>query len=605
MDEGHVAIDAVPSPGDKPAKFVRSKLGCLTCRKKKVKCDETLPACGRCQRLNLACQQPASRVYSSRRDRVPGAGIWQKRQDRPESPRNLLPAPVVHAQQSLSDEYFTEPEPLQELALPHLQLDAGIFQPPRISSGLPQRSSITEINIIDNDNRWLFPQSQNADTWFRWDTQSHYVQPVASVPNPIYQHTGANENEASIEEQAVMHFATIFSLSQTTRDPPWSVPSLLLKHAQTASPMLHHLILAVSLFDLDLAFPSLSRSDVRQVALTHYQNGTEKFIHELQHGDSSDNVGSLGSFYCIYSFMVRQRLIDVAKLNRLSRSALEYLQKNNLDRVIPAQNLTYSASQNPNVDQKRAEQSLLARLIMWLIKLDAQYAFFGCNACLIGYYEQRPELLDGIESASKLALQLNWGSEYPISQTIRDIESTMPIELMTDLLVMSYRIGNLVQNHDPSTTDTQQMLHEQLDALEVKHGPVFYYGASDMTLQPAMKINCATSATLFYATRIYLLRSTSSPFGAEGSSASQHALSQLLRYARSVCSDGVRQRVYEFQWSLFIAGLETNDPIHEEWLQSRIVDTRFSEVLKGLLVYKRAHHGLVPLHTVRQTLLGL
>lgn len=120
-----------------------------------------------------------------------------------------------------------------------------------------------------------------------------------------------------------------------------------------------------------------------------------------------------------------------------------------------------------------------------------------------------------------------------------------------------------------------------------------------------MKINCATSAALFYATRIYLLRSTSSPFGAEGSTPSQHALSQLLLFARTICSGGIQQRVYEFQWSLFIAGLETNDPIHEEWLQSRIIDTRFSEVLKHLLVFKRAHQGTVSLQKVRQTLLGL
>ncbi|KAI6503257.1 hypothetical protein MCOR11_000859 [Pyricularia oryzae] len=35
---------------------VRSKNGCLTCRRRKVRCDENRPHCGHCQRLNLACQ---------------------------------------------------------------------------------------------------------------------------------------------------------------------------------------------------------------------------------------------------------------------------------------------------------------------------------------------------------------------------------------------------------------------------------------------------------------------------------------------------------------------------------------------------------------------
>ncbi|KAH9204654.1 hypothetical protein DL95DRAFT_280686, partial [Leptodontidium sp. 2 PMI_412] len=30
-------------------------LGCLTCRKRKVKCDEAKPICGRCQRLRREC----------------------------------------------------------------------------------------------------------------------------------------------------------------------------------------------------------------------------------------------------------------------------------------------------------------------------------------------------------------------------------------------------------------------------------------------------------------------------------------------------------------------------------------------------------------------
>jgi hypothetical protein len=30
--------------------------GCLTCRSRKVKCDQTRPLCNNCQRLNLECQ---------------------------------------------------------------------------------------------------------------------------------------------------------------------------------------------------------------------------------------------------------------------------------------------------------------------------------------------------------------------------------------------------------------------------------------------------------------------------------------------------------------------------------------------------------------------
>lgn len=60
-------IDTPPVPGEDtlsvtkrrpiPRKgHTKSKAGCLVCKKRKVKCDETLPCCGECARLSLACR---------------------------------------------------------------------------------------------------------------------------------------------------------------------------------------------------------------------------------------------------------------------------------------------------------------------------------------------------------------------------------------------------------------------------------------------------------------------------------------------------------------------------------------------------------------------
>ncbi|KAK9465762.1 fungal-specific transcription factor domain-containing protein [Lipomyces arxii] len=40
----------------KPRRVIRSKTGCLTCLRRKVKCDETKATCGSCSRLALECQ---------------------------------------------------------------------------------------------------------------------------------------------------------------------------------------------------------------------------------------------------------------------------------------------------------------------------------------------------------------------------------------------------------------------------------------------------------------------------------------------------------------------------------------------------------------------
>lgn len=42
----------------------KSRNGCLTCKKRKVKCDEVLPQCGICARLSLKCVFAADKTTS-------------------------------------------------------------------------------------------------------------------------------------------------------------------------------------------------------------------------------------------------------------------------------------------------------------------------------------------------------------------------------------------------------------------------------------------------------------------------------------------------------------------------------------------------------------
>ncbi|EFY88799.1 C6 transcription factor OefC [Metarhizium acridum CQMa 102] len=54
--------------------YTRQRRGCLTCRQRKKKCDQGLPICGHCSRLNLVCARERPRQLSS---------SWGAVQDRP------------------------------------------------------------------------------------------------------------------------------------------------------------------------------------------------------------------------------------------------------------------------------------------------------------------------------------------------------------------------------------------------------------------------------------------------------------------------------------------------------------------------------------------
>ncbi|VUC25586.1 unnamed protein product, partial [Clonostachys rosea] len=55
----------IGSARPRKAAFTRQRLGCLTCRRRKKKCDMTYPVCGHCTRLNLVCNREVPREVPS------------------------------------------------------------------------------------------------------------------------------------------------------------------------------------------------------------------------------------------------------------------------------------------------------------------------------------------------------------------------------------------------------------------------------------------------------------------------------------------------------------------------------------------------------------
>ncbi|KAF9454015.1 hypothetical protein P691DRAFT_693683 [Macrolepiota fuliginosa MF-IS2] len=75
----HHVVPAPPRPDVAPRKrpkYTRSKTGCMTCRVKKIKCDETKPSCMRCTHGQRDCTWPegvpARKKPSGRKDSIDG-----------------------------------------------------------------------------------------------------------------------------------------------------------------------------------------------------------------------------------------------------------------------------------------------------------------------------------------------------------------------------------------------------------------------------------------------------------------------------------------------------------------------------------------------------
>jgi hypothetical protein len=98
------------------------------------------------------------------------------------------------------------------------------------------------------------------------------------------------------------------------------------------------------------------------------------------------------------------------------------------------------------------------------------------------------------------------------------------------------------------------------------------------------------TVTFFHAIQLYFCRSRDSYFGQFPVTAEFHSiLSELIAAAYYTVTAGSVQLLERFQWSLLIAGIESHDPIHVEWILKTISDPILRNVLSLVKQKQRSH----------------
>ena len=95
------------------------------------------------------------------------------------------------------------------------------------------------------------------------------------------------------------------------------------------------------------------------------------------------------------------------------------------------------------------------------------------------------------------------------------------------------------------------------------------------------------TVTILHALQIYLYRSRDSAFGETPVPPEvETALTDLVAVAYHTITIGPVQLLERFQWALLIAGIETHDPIHRDWISASISDPVIKSVYNHVLAAK-------------------
>jgi len=267
--------------------------------------------------------------------------------------------------------------------------------------------------------------------------------------------------------------------------------------------------------------------------------------------------------------------VDTRECFELSQAVRDYVQTHELDSL---------CSEFPNTTQtylSRRDKSLLARLLVWIFYADVGFCFRHRGGTFARYLSESAERLFKIYETSRIVLELNWGTEYPVDQVIDDVQNS-------DVLEMLYRVSAACQGVNDYQIDNHgnHDIEKELICIEEKYASIFRLATTNARMEPRPRLltNAEFIVSYFYAVRIYHFRSsiTDAKDKEERPFAVSRALAAILDIAQRTFATGNEELYERMQWPLFMAGLETSDAIHKEWILEKLSIGTFKETLSEI-----------------------
>ncbi|KGO61226.1 Amidohydrolase [Penicillium expansum] len=346
-------------------------------------------------------------------------------------------------------------------------------------------------------------------------------------------------------------------------------------------------------------------------ASAHFKEGTKMLMEIITSGAAGDYPIIISAFYFMYLYLTRRVYMDRLEIERLSCTAIDYIEKCSFDGLgnilspkrhsAPSDTLECRDLSAPTTEQ-RCNSSMAARLIIWLYSEDSFIGFHGCGGDLSKRLSKNPGRLDRLRQISSDALSLNWGEDYPADEVLVDINHFHPIDMLIDMITLHHEI--IERNNaymEMSFTEASNKLDSEFSILEIKYASVFRLAASTPNENSEIWLNSGISIIIFHALQICWARCTGSSFGSRASPPTERALASLLTLAQRICSRSSPPKFERFHWALFIAGIETNDLLHREWILGKIAGVRLNMAITKVLAAKD-RSGTISMATIRKLL---
>lgn len=442
-----------------------TRLGCMTCLSKKVKCDETRPHCKRCVRLGLCCEWTAQQQPLASRRR--GFGPIKERLSW--TPPAITPKATSNDSDLSSNGEVVNQEPSTEPELASI-LDTGLQLPGTLDTAmkfdvLPDGSIDDGSSIEESPDLGSEDIATIAMPGFDQQTSFDDAAQLILFPTPSFNllsifpsfsFTNPTEPAPSIgsdDVQAMAFHSTVLAPMKSTRKAALSSHSIFLNFA-VQNPMALHFLLAFSHSELAIHHGFSHKPPLE--SHLHFQNGSQLFNQALVEFSPTNHIAMMLSFLYLYMFWMRRDPFDVERLRELSSSVLAYVTTFSLDEMCA----------NSMGNAGTSEPVTLSRVLTYIYDRDVFCGFFGCGEKFASYVGEKHDTRQRIWQLSRMPILSESQNETWFgSDQLPETSQRKTVDVYFSLITVQYEINEHSQSSDFESPGKGLEIKRKLDKI--------------------------------------------------------------------------------------------------------------------------------------------
>lgn len=248
--------------------------------------------------------------------------------------------------------------------------------------------------------------------------------------------------QSAKESQALHYYKERFSATLTTKNFRWSTHMVMLRHG-SQTPMIMHLLIAASL--MNMGANQHDGAHIFSAAREHYRAGVRVLMETLNSRAAPDHMSMLIAFFFLYKYLAEQKNTTPDAMTQFSQAVRDYFKKYNLATLCSKPLLSCIPSTEATIITKD-KQECLARLIVWIFYEDVTASVGGYGGLLASHLCAEPEQTNEIYQCSTTILESFWGSDYPETEVLDDIENEPILKFFSEVMMLYTEVNEACQS---------------------------------------------------------------------------------------------------------------------------------------------------------------